>query len=166
MASNRRLLWHVGFWLAVMAVSFWFLWWPLLSIPSLCACTNMMEVDDLLVTREQSLKRIALNPFSSHLLQAQREWRAGLRNYRPQSYTCTGVRAIRFLGSVIVTARSVRSTNTDPVPRRRRRSRDCTTYICLHRLCTTTSNIHMRCLMWMKPLMTWASVPPHGTLCF
>jgi hypothetical protein len=73
--------------------------------------------------------------------------RASIRNRRPQSYTYTGVRAIRFLGSVLATARSVRSTNADQVPRRRHRSRDCTAYICLHRLRTTTSNIHTRCLV-------------------
>jgi hypothetical protein len=33
--------------------------------------------------------------------------RAGLRNHRPQIYTCTGVRAIRFLGSVFATARVI-----------------------------------------------------------
>jgi hypothetical protein len=38
------------------------------------------------------------------------------------------------------------------------RSRDCTTYIFLYRLSTTTSNIHTRCLVWMEPLMPWASV--------
>jgi hypothetical protein len=42
--------------------------------PSLCACANTVEVDALLVTHEQSLKRIAFNLFSSHLLRAQREW--------------------------------------------------------------------------------------------
>jgi hypothetical protein len=33
--------------------------------------------------------------------------RAGLRNHRPQRYTCTGVWAIRFLGSVFATARVI-----------------------------------------------------------
>jgi hypothetical protein len=42
--------------------------------------------------------------------------RAGLRNRHLQSYICTGVQAIRFLGSVLGTARSIRSTNADPVP--------------------------------------------------
>jgi hypothetical protein len=37
--------------------------------------------------------------------------RAGLRNRRTQSDTCLGVRAIRFLGSVLATARFVRSTS-------------------------------------------------------
>jgi hypothetical protein len=73
--------------------------------------------------------------------------RVGLQNRRPQRDTCTGVRAIRFLGSVLATARFVRSTSTDQVPRRRRHSRDCTAYIYLRRLCTTTSNIHTRCLV-------------------
>jgi hypothetical protein len=73
--------------------------------------------------------------------------RAGLRNRRPHRDTCTGVRAIRFLGSILAIARFVRSTSADQVPRRRRHSRDCTTYICLCRLRTTTSNIHTRCLV-------------------
>jgi hypothetical protein len=91
--------------------------------------------------------------------------RAGLRNRRPQSYTCTGVRVIKILGSVLATARSVRLTNVDQVPHRRRRSRDCTAYIWLYRLRTTTSNIHTRCLVWLEPLMPWTSVPSQGTFC-
>jgi hypothetical protein len=90
---------------------------------------------------------------------------ASLRNCHPQSYTCTGVRAIRFLGSVLVTAHFIHSTSVDQVPRRQRHSRDYTAYICLHRLRMTTSNIHTRCLVWMKPMMPWASVPPQGTFC-
>jgi hypothetical protein len=35
--------------------------------------------------------------------------RAGLRNRRSQRYTCTCVRAIRFLGSILATARFIRS---------------------------------------------------------
>jgi hypothetical protein len=62
---------------------------------------------------------------------------------RPQRDTCTGVRAIRFLESVLATARFVRSSSTDQVSRRQRCSRDCTAYICLRRLRTTISNIHM-----------------------
>jgi hypothetical protein len=91
--------------------------------------------------------------------------RAGPWNRRPQRDTCTGVRPIRFLWRVLVTARFIRSTSTNQVPRHRCRSRDCTAYICLRRLRTTTSNIHTRCLVWTEPLMPWASVPPQGTLC-
>jgi hypothetical protein len=40
--------------------------------PSLCACTNTEEVDNHLVTREQSLRRVAPSPFIFHLLWAQR----------------------------------------------------------------------------------------------
>jgi hypothetical protein len=65
-----------------------------------------------------------------------------------------------FFGSALATARFVRPTNTDQVPRSRCHSRDCTAYICLHRLRTTTSNIHTRCLVWLEPLMSWASVTP------
>jgi hypothetical protein len=39
--------------------------------------------------------------------------RAGLRNHRPQRDTCTSVRAIRFLGSILATARFVLSSNAD-----------------------------------------------------
>jgi hypothetical protein len=42
------------------------------------------------------------------------------------------------------------------------RSWDCTAYIFLHRLSTATSNIHTRYLVWKKPLMRWASVPPQS----
>src|SRR5688572_3810998 len=55
--------------------------------------------------------------------------RAGLLNRRPHSDTCTSVQAIRFLWSVLATARFVRPTNADQIPRRWRRLRDCTTYI-------------------------------------
>jgi hypothetical protein len=60
-------------------------------------------------------------------------------------YGCVGAQV--FLGSVLVTARFVCSTSAGHVLRRRRRSRDCIAYICLHRLRTTTSNIHTRCLV-------------------
>jgi hypothetical protein len=70
--------------------------------------------------------------------------RAGLRNRHPQRDTCMGVWAIRFLGSLLATARFVHSSSANQVPRRRRRSRNCTAYICLRRLRTTTSNIHTR----------------------
>jgi hypothetical protein len=41
-----------------------------------------------------------------------------------------------------VIARFVRWISADQVPRHQRRSRDCTVYICLYRLSTTTSNTH------------------------
>jgi hypothetical protein len=91
--------------------------------------------------------------------------RAGLQNCHPQRDTYTDVRAIRFLRSVLVTARFFRSSSADQIPRQQRRSRDCTAYICLCWLRTTTSNIHTRCLVWMEPLMPWALVPLQGTIC-
>jgi hypothetical protein len=91
---------------------------------------------------------------------------AGLWNRRSQRDTCTGVRVIRFLGSVLAIAHFVRSTSADQVPRRRRRSWDYTAYICLRRLRTTMPNIHTRCLVWMESLMSWASVPLQGTICY
>jgi hypothetical protein len=51
-----------------------------------------------------------------------------------------------------------------PVLRHPHRSKDCTAYTCLQRIRTTKSNIHTRCLVWIEPLMSWASVPPQGTL--
>jgi hypothetical protein len=68
--------------------------------------------------------------------------RAGLRNCRPQGDTCTGVRAIRFLGSILATARFVRLTSADEVPRRRAvrgtalRTSACVDYVRLHRTYT------------------------------
>lgn len=38
--------------------------------------------------------------------------RVGLPNRRPQSYTCTGMRTIRFLGSVSVTTRVICSSTS------------------------------------------------------
>jgi hypothetical protein len=111
--------------------------------------------------REQSLRHVSFSLFPSHLLRARESGRAGLWNRRPQRYTYTGVRAIRFLGRYLRLLALSAS-----VLRRRRRSRDYTAYICLHRVCTTTSNIHTRCLVWMESLMLWASVPPHGTSYF
>jgi hypothetical protein len=111
------------------------------------------------------LRRVAYSPSRPTFCEHRECGRAGLRNRRPQSDTCTGVRAIRFLGSVLATARIVCSTSTDQISRPRRRSRDCTAYICLRRLRTTTSNIHTRCLVWMEPLMPGTSVPTQGTIC-
>jgi hypothetical protein len=88
-----------------------------------------------------------------------------LRNHRRQRYTFMRVRAIRFLGSVFVTAHVVcLSTSLSRcfvyillfvvfsetrvvalLPEDR--SRDCTTYIFLHRLRTAISNKHTRCLV-------------------
>jgi hypothetical protein len=128
---------------------------------------SITEVRLLLVTtvRTYNLGRIAHNHSRPTFCEHRECGRAGLQNHRPQSDTCTDVRAIWFLGSVLATAHFVRSTNADQVPRRRCHSRDCTAYFCLHRLRTTTSNIHTRCLMWMEPLMPWASVSPQGTIC-
>jgi hypothetical protein len=88
--------------------------------------------------------------------------RAGLRNRRQQSYTCTGVWAIMFWGEYSrLLALSVRPTLIQFFVVGAIHE----TALCLHRPCTTTSNIHMRCLVWMEPLMPWASVLPWGTLC-
>jgi hypothetical protein len=66
--------------------------------------------------------------------------RAGLQNHRPQRYTCTGVRAIRFLGIVLTTARFVRSTRADPVLWRRSttalRTPVCINFVRLHQTYT------------------------------
>jgi hypothetical protein len=148
-----------------MAVSFWLLWWPLLSVPLPLRVYKY-------VGGGRSSGYANNHPDALHLAHSRPTFykhreseRAGLRNRRPQRYTCTSVRAINFFGSVLATARFVRSTNANSVLHRRCRSRDCTAYTCLHRLCTTTSNIHTICLVWMEPLMPWASIPPQGTFC-
>jgi hypothetical protein len=118
------------------------------SFAFLCACTYMEDVRLLLVTAQMDTLRHIAHSHSHPTFCEHRECGiAGLRNRRPQSYNCTGVRTIIFLGSVLVTACFVRSTNANQVPRHWCCSRNCTTYICLHRLRTTTSNIHTRCLI-------------------
>jgi hypothetical protein len=130
-----------------MVVSFWLLWRPLLSVllplrvykyggggRSSCYANSLSDALHSAHSRPT---------FCEH----RESGRAGLRNCRPHSYACTGVRAIRFLGSVLASACSVHSTNANPVLRRRRRSSDYTTYIYLYRLRTTTSNIHTRYLV-------------------
>jgi hypothetical protein len=152
--------------LVVMVVCFWLLWRLLLSIPlplRVYKYGGGGRSSGYANSLSDALHSSHLCPtFCEH----KASGRAGLRNHRLQRYTCMGVRAIRFLGSVLATARFVCSTSVDPVLGRRRRSRDRTVYTCLHRLCTTTSNIHTRCLVWMEPLMPWASVPPQGTFCY
>jgi hypothetical protein len=94
----------------------------------LCACIYTEEVSLLLVTaRTNTLRRIAHIHSRPTFCEHRECERAGLRNRRPQSYTCMGVWVIMFFGSVLVTARFVRLTNVDKVPRRRRRSKDRTT---------------------------------------
>jgi hypothetical protein len=145
MASNGRLLWNIGFWVAVMVVSFWFLWRSLLSVPLPLRMYKYGGGGCLFWLHTNSLSNALHSTHSHPTSYEHREIRrAGLRNHRPQSYTCTSVRVIRFLGSVLATARSVRSTNANPVLRRRHRSWHYTAYICMYRLRMTTSNIHTR----------------------
>jgi hypothetical protein len=141
-----------------MDVGFKLLWWPLLSVPYGGGGRSSSHVNSL---------SDALHSAHSHptLCEHRESGRAGLWNRRPHSYTFTGVRTISFLGSILTTARSIRSTNADSVLRRRRRLRDCIAYICLYRLHTSTSNIHTGCLVWMEPLLPWASIHLHGTIC-
>jgi hypothetical protein len=70
------------------------------SFPSLCACTNTEKEEEvvLLVTYEQSQTHCT-QPITVPPSAKSESGRGGLRNHRPQSYTCTGVRAIRFLGA-------------------------------------------------------------------
>jgi hypothetical protein len=103
------------------------------SFASLCACTYTEEVRLFLVTTcTNSLRRVAHSHSRPTFCEHRECGRAGLRNCRPQSYTCTGVRTIRFLGSVLATARSVHSTSANQVPHCRLYLRDSTAYICLH----------------------------------
>jgi hypothetical protein len=122
----------------------------LASLASLCACIYTSRggcfwVDS--TVRTYSLRRVAQSHSRPTFCEHRQCGRAGLQNRRPLKDTCTGVPAIRFLGSVLATTRFFRSTNADQVPRRRRRSRDYTAYICLYGLRTTTSNIHTGCLV-------------------
>jgi hypothetical protein len=152
MASNGRLWWH---WLLTGCNGYHFLVLmatvTIRSSPS--ARTNTEEVKRFLVTCEHTLIHVAHSPSCPTFCEHRESGRACLQNRRAQSYTYTGVRAIKFLGSVLAIARFVCSTGTDQVPRRRRNSRDCTAYICMHRLHTIISNIHTRCLVWMEPLV-------------
>jgi hypothetical protein len=121
---------------------------------SLCACIYT-RWGDCFWSRETkqyvrtptSLRRVAYSPSSSHLLRAQRVWESRpLKSPSTERHLhwCAGD---QVLGSILATARFVRSTSADQVPRHRRYSWDCTAYICLRRLRTTTSNIHTRCLV-------------------
>jgi hypothetical protein len=139
MASNEQ---------AVMTVSFWPLWQLLLSIPlPLCVykygrggrssgCANSFS---------DALHSAHSRPaFCGH----RESGRVGLVVRRATLARVYG--RLGFWGAYSrLLAPSARPAliHADPVPRRRRRSRDCTAYICLHRLCMTTSNIHIRCLV-------------------
>jgi hypothetical protein len=150
MATNER------WFLAVMTRQFLALMARLLLsvalLASLYACINTEEVDALPVTWTVSQTRCT-QPIP-RLVGERASEIAVRRGTLAQVCERSG-----FWGSVLAAARFVHSTITDSVLHHRHRSRDYTTYTCLHRLCTTTSNIHTRCLMWMEPLMPWASVP-------
>jgi hypothetical protein len=130
------------------AVNFWLLWRPLMSVPlplrvykhggGGCSSSYVNSLLDALHSTD-----------SRHTFYEHKEsGRAGLQNRRPQRYTCTGVWAIMILGSILSTVRFIHSTTVDCILHCRRRSSDCTTYTCLHRLCTTTSNMHTRCIYY------------------
>jgi hypothetical protein len=114
MASNK--------W-AIMAVSFWPLWRLLLSI-HLPLCVYKYEGGGRSSGYANSLSNALHSAHSRPTFCEHREsgWE-GLQNRCLQSYTCTGMRAIRFLGSVLATARSVCLTNADQVPHHRHCSR-------------------------------------------
>jgi hypothetical protein len=84
------------------------------EVASLWMCTNTEateEVKLLLVTHANISHTHCTQPIIVPTFCEHREsGRASLRNRCPQSYTCMGVRAIRFPGSVLATARFVRST--------------------------------------------------------
>jgi hypothetical protein len=58
----------------------------------------------------KSLTQIANNTSLSLFCEHRESGRGGLQNHRPQRYTCTGVRAIKFLESIFATARVICST--------------------------------------------------------
>jgi hypothetical protein len=90
--------------LAVTAVSFWLLWRPLLSIPlplRVYKYGGGGRSSGYANSLSDALHLVHSRPtFCEH----RESGRAGLKNRRPLRYTCKGVRAIRFLGSVLVTA--------------------------------------------------------------
>ena len=108
------------------------------------------------------LTRIANNTFPSHLLRAQREWEssppkspsaelhlhgcAGDQIFGERLRDCSPDLFVQLLRSQLAVRRLPELTRA-AVLLPGDRSRDCTAYICLHRLHTTKSNIHTRCLM-------------------
>jgi hypothetical protein len=67
--------------------------------------------DRYITTNNKSSEIIANSKSSSHLLRAQRECESRPSKSSFAEYICTGVRAIRFLGSVLATAHSICSTS-------------------------------------------------------
>jgi DNA-directed RNA polymerase specialized sigma24 family protein len=102
------------------------------------------------------LTRIANNTFPSHLLRAQREWES-----RPPKSPTAEIHLHGCAGDQIFGERLRDCSRDRPqlavrrLPKLTRaavllpgdRSRDCTAYTFLHRLRTTTSNKHTRCLV-------------------
>jgi hypothetical protein len=141
-------------------------YWPFPVLWLVMAVTASVYDTTIRKNTEQSQTRCT-QPFPFYLLRAQRVWESRPPKSPSAERHLHGYARDHVFGSVLATARFVCSTSADQVPCRRRRSRDCTAYICMHRLRTTTSNIHTRCLVWMEPLMMpWASISPHGTICY
>jgi hypothetical protein len=130
-------------------------------LSSLCACINTKEVDALLVTRTVSqtccIQHIPVPPSAS--IERVGEQASEIAVRRGTLARVCGRSS--FWGAYLWLLAS-----SAPVLRRWCLSRDYIEYICVHRVHTTTLNIHTRCLVWMDPLMPWASVPPQGTFCF
>jgi hypothetical protein len=122
-------------------------WQPLLSVGlPLRVCIYTMR-GGCFWSRQQYDRRVAYSPSPSHLLRAQTVWESRPPKSSSAERHLHGCADDQFLGSVLATARFICSSSADQVLRRRRHSRDCTAYICLRRLRTTTSNIHTRYLV-------------------
>jgi hypothetical protein len=102
--------------LAIIAISFWLLWRSFLSVPLTLHVYKYGgggHSSGYASSLSNALHSAHSRPtFCEHT----ESGRAGLRNRRPQRYTCTGVRAIMFLGSVLATARFIRSGSSSSAP--------------------------------------------------
>jgi hypothetical protein len=134
----------VSFWLTITVA----LLAPLLSVhlPLRVYIYGGGEAASCYNTYEHS-QTCCTQPFPSHLMRAQRVWESRPLKSPSAELHLHGCASDQVFGSILATAHSIRSTNADQVLHRRHRLWDCTAYICLHRLCTTTSNLHTRYLV-------------------
>jgi hypothetical protein len=137
-------------------------------LASLCACICMVEVRLLLVTREHTYKHsqtrcvqpISVPPSAS--TESMGEQASKIVVHRATLARVCGWSGFwgaysRLLASSARPA-LIKFLVADAVRGNALRTSACVNYVRL-------SNIHTRCLLWMEPLMPWASVPPYGTFC-
>jgi nitrate reductase NapE component len=137
---------------------------PLLSVallPSLCHCISTEEMDALpvmrIVSQTRCIQPILVPPCASIERVGEQTSEIVVRR-GTLARVCGRTGFCRLYSQLLASSASVL--------RHRHRSRDCSEYICLHQVCTTTSNIHSRCLVWMETLMPLVSVALLGTFCF